>query len=143
MRSSFALSWMRTAIGVHFEVVTHASQPPASGSQGLIQLVTHHQHACGQMHPHATTLVNLRRTTCPLSASRSTSRGCGCGACRHGQGRAGRIRRTRRSGSTACLYNSCASSQRSAFLAAGHWHVPPEEQPLQTIVRMAQSAEAI
>ncbi|KAH7097227.1 copii coat protein [Auriculariales sp. MPI-PUGE-AT-0066] len=47
----------RTAIGVYFDVVTPAGQPLAPGSRGLIQFVTHYQHASGQMRLRVTTLA--------------------------------------------------------------------------------------
>ena len=47
----------RTALGVYFEVVTPAGQPLAPGSRGLIQFVTHYQHASGQMRLRVTTLA--------------------------------------------------------------------------------------
>ena len=39
----------RTSAGVYFEVVTPAGQPLQPGSRGLIQFVTHYQHACSWM----------------------------------------------------------------------------------------------
>lgn len=37
----------KTSLGVYFEVVTPAGQPLAPGSRGLVQFVTHYQHANG------------------------------------------------------------------------------------------------
>jgi len=47
----------RTALGVYFEVVTPAGQPLQPGSRGLIQFVTHYQHASGQYRLRVTTIA--------------------------------------------------------------------------------------
>jgi len=47
----------RTAAAVYFEVVTPAGQPLQAGSRGLIQFVTHYQHASGQMRLRVTTIA--------------------------------------------------------------------------------------
>ncbi|KAL1746742.1 hypothetical protein HDZ31DRAFT_72704 [Schizophyllum fasciatum] len=47
----------RTSEAVYFEVVTPAGQPLQPGSRGLIQFVTHYQHASGQMRLRVTTIA--------------------------------------------------------------------------------------
>ncbi|KZV79466.1 hypothetical protein EXIGLDRAFT_743128 [Exidia glandulosa HHB12029] len=47
----------RTALAVYFEVVTPAGQSLQPGTRGLIQFVTHYQHASGQMRLRVTTLA--------------------------------------------------------------------------------------
>ncbi|KAF8830538.1 hypothetical protein HHX47_DHR2000920 [Lentinula edodes] len=47
----------RTSAGVYFEVVTPAGQPLQPGSRGLIQFVTHYQHASGQQRLRVTTIA--------------------------------------------------------------------------------------
>ncbi|GJJ14926.1 GTPase-activating protein S23 [Clathrus columnatus] len=47
----------RTSQAVYFEVVTPAGQPLQPGSRGLIQFVTHYQHASGQMRLRVTTIA--------------------------------------------------------------------------------------
>lgn len=47
----------RTSEGVYFEVVTPQGQSLAPGSRGLIQFVTHYQHASGQMRLRVTTIA--------------------------------------------------------------------------------------
>jgi len=47
----------RTSDAVYFEVVTPAGQPLQAGSRGLIQFVTHYQHAGGTMRLRVTTIA--------------------------------------------------------------------------------------
>ncbi|PWN47806.1 protein transport protein SEC23 [Violaceomyces palustris] len=47
----------KTSAGVYFEVVTPAGQPLQPGSRGLIQFVTHYQHASGQYRLRVTTIA--------------------------------------------------------------------------------------
>lgn len=47
----------RTSAGVYFEVATPAGQPLAPGSRGLMQFVTHYQHANGQYRLRVTTIA--------------------------------------------------------------------------------------
>lgn len=47
----------RTSEAVYFEVVTPAGQPLQAGSRGLIQFVTHYQHAGGTMRLRVTTIA--------------------------------------------------------------------------------------
>jgi protein transport protein SEC23 len=47
----------RTSTAVYFEVVRPAGQPLQPGSRGLIQFVTHYQHASGQHRLRVTTVV--------------------------------------------------------------------------------------
>jgi len=47
----------RSSAAVYFEVVTPAGQPLQTGSRGLIQFVTHYQHASGQMRLRVTTIA--------------------------------------------------------------------------------------
>jgi len=47
----------RTSKAVYFEVVTPAGQPLQTGSRGLIQFVTHYQHAGGTMRLRVTTIA--------------------------------------------------------------------------------------
>lgn len=47
----------RTSIGAYFEVVTPAGQPLQPGSRGLIQFVTHYQHANGAYRLRVTTVA--------------------------------------------------------------------------------------
>ncbi|KAJ6524936.1 hypothetical protein B0H19DRAFT_1340023 [Mycena capillaripes] len=47
----------RTSTGVYFEVVTPAGQPLQPGSRGLIQFVTHYQHASGFQRLRVTTIA--------------------------------------------------------------------------------------
>ncbi|KAI3624658.1 SEC23 [Malassezia furfur] len=47
----------RTSEAVYFEVATPAGQPLPSGSRGLIQFVTHYQHASGQYRLRVTTIA--------------------------------------------------------------------------------------
>ncbi|KAH9916965.1 uncharacterized protein BXZ73DRAFT_92420 [Epithele typhae] len=47
----------RTAAAVYFEVVTPAGQPLQPGSRGLIQFVTHYQHASGKNRLRVTTIA--------------------------------------------------------------------------------------
>ncbi|KAG5641165.1 GTPase-activating protein S23 [Asterophora parasitica] len=46
-----------TSTAVYFEVVTPAGQPLQQGSRGLIQFVTHYQHASGQQRLRVTTIA--------------------------------------------------------------------------------------
>jgi protein transport protein SEC23 len=46
----------KTSLAVYFEVVTPAGQPLAPGANGLIQYVTHYQHASGQFRLRVTTV---------------------------------------------------------------------------------------
>jgi protein transport protein SEC23 len=60
----------RTAAAVYFEVVTAAGTPLAPGSRGLIQFVTHYQHASGQMRLRVTTIArNFAEAGAPSIAS--------------------------------------------------------------------------
>ncbi|KAF8503899.1 hypothetical protein BU17DRAFT_78330 [Hysterangium stoloniferum] len=47
----------RTTEAVYFEVVTPAGQPLQTGSRGMIQFVTHYQHASGHMRLRVTTIA--------------------------------------------------------------------------------------
>lgn len=47
----------RTSAAVYFEVVTPPGQPLQPGSRGLIQFITHYQHASGQMRLRVTTIA--------------------------------------------------------------------------------------
>ncbi|SPO23108.1 probable SEC23 - component of COPII coat of ER-golgi vesicles [Ustilago trichophora] len=47
----------RTSAGIYFEVVTPPGQPMQPGSRGLIQFVTHYQHASGQYRLRVTTIA--------------------------------------------------------------------------------------
>lgn len=47
----------QTSAAVYFEVVTPPGQPLQPGSRGLIQFVTHYQHASGQMRLRVTTIA--------------------------------------------------------------------------------------
>ncbi|XP_006463484.1 copii coat protein, partial [Agaricus bisporus var. bisporus H97] len=47
----------RTSTGVYFEVVTPAGQPLQQGSRGLIQFITHYQHASGQQRLRVSTMA--------------------------------------------------------------------------------------
>ncbi|OJA11947.1 hypothetical protein AZE42_09903, partial [Rhizopogon vesiculosus] len=48
---------VKKSAAIYFEVVTPAGQPLSPGSRGLIQFVTHYQHASGQMRLCATTIA--------------------------------------------------------------------------------------
>ncbi|KAF8130486.1 hypothetical protein K438DRAFT_1912040 [Mycena galopus ATCC 62051] len=48
----------RTSTGVYFEVVTPAGQPLQPGSRGLIQFITHYQHASGFQRLRVTTIAH-------------------------------------------------------------------------------------
>jgi protein transport protein SEC23 len=47
----------KTSVGVYFEVVTPAGQPMQPGSRGLIQFVTHYQHASGTFRLRVSTIA--------------------------------------------------------------------------------------
>ncbi|KAL9940559.1 hypothetical protein V8E36_000047 [Tilletia maclaganii] len=47
----------KTAVGIYFEVVTPGGTPLQPGSRGLIQYVTHYQHASGQFRLRVTTIA--------------------------------------------------------------------------------------
>lgn len=61
----------RTSEAVYFEVVAPAGQPLQPGSRGLIQFVTHYQHASGQMRLRVTTIARNFAEAGSMSISQS------------------------------------------------------------------------
>ena len=61
----------RTACSVYFEVMTPAGSAPDPGPRGLIQFVTHFQHAAGQMRLRVTTIARIFAEAGSMSITQS------------------------------------------------------------------------